>query len=134
MGPVLDNSVLLAFLLADEISAYAEAAVMATVDTPGCVPGLLWYELRNVLVQNERRGRMQPDQTEAALAAFASLRLITDADHDGRQVLQLARQHDLSVYDASYLELALRCGTSLATLDKQLFKAAKTLNIAFTDG
>ena len=87
-------------------------------------PGVWWYELRNALIVNERRGRLSAEDTRAILADLNEMNIATDAWHDTQTVLGLARQNALSVYDAAYIEVALRRGLPLATLDQRLSQAA----------
>ena len=127
---VIDNSIVLAWCLADEQDALAEAAMQDVGDQGGAVPGIWWYEIRNALVVNERRGRLTSADTHATLADLRDVALHIDYNHDGDVVLELARRHELSVYDAAYLELAQRRGLALATLDRRLSRAAGTAGVA----
>jgi predicted nucleic acid-binding protein len=88
-------------------------------------PGLLWSEIRNILVMNERRGRLTPGLSEDALQAVERLEIVFDTQPASGPVLRLARQHGLTVYDALYVELAIRKGAVLATLDRAMAKAAQ---------
>jgi predicted nucleic acid-binding protein len=74
---------------------------------------------------NERRGRLDSAKTARALSLLRALPVATDAGEDEAVLMQLARRHRLSVYDASYLEFALRRGLPLATLDTALSDAAR---------
>ena len=97
--------------------ALADRAMQRTIDQGAVVPGIWWYELRNALVVNERRGRIGAEDVRASLADLAEMRISLDTDHDGGVVLDLARRHGLSVYDAAYLEVAARRGLPIASLD-----------------
>jgi predicted nucleic acid-binding protein len=121
---VVDNSVVLAWCLADESHPIAEEAMQAVVEHGAVVPGIWWYELRNALVANERRGRLAPADTQATLTDVRDLGIAVDHDHDEGVLLSLARSQDLSIYDAAYLEVASRRGFPLATLDEGLRAAA----------
>jgi predicted nucleic acid-binding protein len=88
-------------------------------------PILWWFDVRNALVVNERRGRLDAAATVGILAHLERLPIRLDVDQDGDTVLALAREHRLTVYDAAYLELALRLDAPLATLDRQLATAAR---------
>ncbi len=88
------------------------------------VPSRWWVEIRNILVVSERRGRITEPDTAVFLRGLTSLRIRVDREPDEGVVLRLARTHGLSVYDASYLELALRGAIPLATLDTRLTGAA----------
>ena len=126
---VLDNSVILSWCLQDETDPLAEQALLCTVEHGAVVPGIWWYELRNALVMNERRGRLTAPDTAAILADLRQLRISLDQAHDGSVIIALAREHALSVYDAAYLEVALRRALPLASLDKRLIQAAAALRI-----
>ena len=89
------------------------------------VPVLWWYELRNVLVLGERRGRITEQQTARFLRDVSRLAITIDNAPDESGVLTLARRRRLTVYDAAYLELALRAALPLATLDATLSAAAR---------
>ena len=88
------------------------------------VPGIFRYEMRNVLIVNERRGRIDQAGSARFLMRLRDLRLLEDDAHDDDTVMALARKHGLSAYDAAYLETALRRGDGLATLDRELVNAA----------
>jgi predicted nucleic acid-binding protein len=81
--------------------------------------------VRNALLMNERRGRLEPSQTAEILARLARLPIVLDHEPVSDAVLALARAHRLTVYDAAYLELAYRLDLTLATLDRQLAAAAR---------
>jgi len=127
---VLDNSVVLAWCMADESNPTAEAAMQAVTEHGGVVPVLWWYEIRNALVVNERRGRLTSADTHATLTDLRKLGFEIDHDHDEGLVLELARRHELSVYDAAYLEVAHRRNLPLASLDKKLCRAAQAAGVA----
>ena len=124
MAIVLDASIAAAWCFPDEQAEAAERVLDDLSRLGGVIPGTFSYEISNVLIVNERRGRI--DQTESArfLMRLRSLRLMQDVAHDEDAVMALARKHGLSAYDAACLETALRRGDSLATLDKNLAKAA----------
>jgi predicted nucleic acid-binding protein len=88
-------------------------------------PVLWWYELRNVLIVNERRGRLDNAKTVRVLRLLQGLPVAIDADVEEEALMRLARWHRLTVYNAAYLELALRKGYPLATLDAALSIAAR---------
>jgi predicted nucleic acid-binding protein len=95
------------------------------------VPALWWFELRNALVTNERRRRLTESDTANFLRELSSDMTITvEAVPDERAVMSLARRHRLTVYDAAYLELALRERLPLATLDAALAEAARHEGVA----
>ena len=132
-GLVLDDSVVLSWCLADEDDALASRAMKLAIDHGAIVPGIWWYELRNALVVNERRGRIDAEGVRATLADLGEMRIALDSDHDDRIVLDLAQRHDLSVYDAAYLEVAMRRGLPIASLDLRLRRAAAASRIALIE-
>jgi predicted nucleic acid-binding protein len=129
MPIAVDCSVAAAWALVDEWTAWTSAALQAATVEGAIVPSLFWYEIRNILVVNERRGRIEPAQSAQFLADVDPL---TDVDLGPVEtdVLALARTHNLTVYDASYLELASRLGLPLCTLDTQLIQAAPKIGVA----
>jgi len=126
---VLDNSVVLAWCMLDESNTIAETALQIVIKHGGVVPVIWWYEIRNVLVANERRGRLTPADTHAILTDLEKLDFDIDHDHDDSVMLALGRRHELSVYDAVYLELVQRRNLSLASLDSKLCQAARDAGI-----
>ena len=126
---MIDNSVVLSWCLDDEEHPSADHAMRLTVDRGAVVPQLWWYEVRNALTVNERRGRLTAEQSRATLSNLSAMRFVLDFDHDGSVVMELARHHGLSVYDAAYLEVALRRSVPLATLDTRLQAAATAAEV-----
>jgi predicted nucleic acid-binding protein len=121
---VLDTSVAATWAFDDEDHPVAHSALDRLRTDEAIAPALMWFELRNVLVVNERRGRLSEAKTAAFLRSLARLPIATDRDPVEDDVLALARRHRLSVYDAAYLELAHRLAAALATLDTALATAA----------
>ena len=135
MSFVLDNSVAMCWLLADgkpaEV-AYAEAVLGALVSTQALVPSLWALEVANVLARNEAKGLITEARSQGFIALLERLTIVADHAthiHAMGVTLQLARRYKLSAYDAAYLELALRTGSSLATLDIDLKKSAKSAGV-----
>jgi predicted nucleic acid-binding protein len=127
---VLDASIAAYWALADEQHADADLAFRRIRTDEAVVPALWWFEVRNVLVVNERRGRITLPETAAFLRHLAMFSVLVDRLPDGESVMRIARAHQLSVYDAAYLELAQREGLAIATLNAQLRKAASTERVA----
>ena len=109
------------------------ASVPRVAEEGGVVPRIWWYELRNALLMNERRGRISPQQVSDTLDDSLALGIAIDDAHDGSLLMELARQQALSVYDAAYLEVAFRRSLPLATLDRRLYEAAVAIGVS-TDG
>lgn len=130
MRIVIDCSVAACWAIPDEMSAIAERVLLLAAEAEVVVPGVFWYELRNALIVNERRERLTRQETEEGLAAVGLLTPRIDGDFSPPRLMGLARRHRLTVYDASYLELALRSGSDLATLDRRLADAAAMEGVA----
>jgi predicted nucleic acid-binding protein len=124
-GFVLDASVVIAWTLREDDPRANLAWDRARIDDAS-VPTLWWFELRNALIVNERRGRIKELQTARFLREISRLPITMDRAPDETGVLILARRHRLTVYDAAYLELALRKALPLASLDAQLAAAARS--------
>jgi predicted nucleic acid-binding protein len=121
---VLDASVTACWAFRDEDHPRADHALQRMRDDEAVAPILWWFELRNILVVNERRKRLTEADSSAFLRDLSRLGITLDRLPEESEVLRLARAHRLSVYDAAYLELAQRKGVSLATLDEDLIRAA----------
>ena len=124
MAIVVDVSIAAAWCFPDEQASAAERVLDNLPRLGGVVPGIFRYEMRNVLIMNERRGRIDQAGSARFLMRLRDLRLLEDDAHDDDTVMALARKHGLSAYDAAYLETALRRGDGLATLDRELVNAA----------
>lgn len=124
MAFVLDASIAACWAFPDEQDPRADAALARVRIEDAVVPSLWWFEVRNILVVNERRKRITESGTNSFLRELARLRIRVDREPEEGAVLRLARTHRLSVYDASYLELALREAIPVATLDGELAAAA----------
>jgi predicted nucleic acid-binding protein len=134
MAFVLDASVTACWAFDDEDHPDARLAFDRMRTEEGVVPGLWWFEVRNILIVNERRRRITESDTATFLLRLSRLRIRADRVPDENGVLRLARAHRLSVYDAAYLELAQREGLPLATLDADLRKAAAGEGVALVSG
>ena len=127
---VVDNSVVLAWCMADEEHPTAERAMRLAVDHGAVVPSIWRYEMLNALIVNERRGRLTAEDVGKTLADLAEMRIELDRAHDEALLIRLARQHRLSAYDAAYLEVAVRRVLPIASLDRNLVRAATDSNVA----
>ena len=123
-GLVVDASVVMAWLFDDEDEPRADAVLKLLEEDGALVPQLWHLETRNTLLVAERRGRVSAKGIEERLDALKGLPIRTDADPDLQSAFDLARVHELSFYDAMYLELARRESAELATLDGPLGRAA----------
>ena len=134
MPMVLDASVTASWVLPDEDDPDAAAALERVRTETGLVPALWWYEIRNILLMSERRRRLSAHDTADFLTALSNLPIETDQAASNSEVFRLARVHGLTIYDATYLELAKRTGSPLATLDADLERAARSEGILRIEG
>ena len=130
MAFVLDASITACWAFDDEDHPDARLTFDRMRAEEGVVPSLWWFEVRNILIVNERRRRITEFGTPSFLLNLSRLRLRIDRSPDENAVLRLARAHRLSVYDAVYLELAQREGLPLATQDADLRRAAAGEGVA----
>ena len=124
MPIVIDASVTAAWILPDETHPVAEECANILTRDDALVPAIWWFEVRNLLVMAERRQRISHTVTTRALDLLARYPIVQDHSADEATLMSLARQYQLTVYDAAYLELALRMRAPLATLDRELSAAA----------
>lgn len=125
MALVLDASVAACWLLPDEMHEVADKARAILQTRRGNVPAMWWFEVHNLFVMAERRKRVDADWTENAIGLIAEMPVDIDRDASAGAIVNLARKHRLTFYDAAYLELAIRKSVPLATLDAALIDAAK---------
>jgi predicted nucleic acid-binding protein len=131
-GIVLDASVALAWCFEDEQSAYAEATLDALANQPGVIPSAWALEVANVLALATRKRRITTRQLRDAIQVLRELPLRveeTSLDAVWDRVQPLAARNELTVYDATYIDLALRLGLPLATLDENLRRCAGSLSV-----
>ena len=132
MNLVLDASITLAWCYEDETTEAVQRSFDIVRTNGAWVPVLWLWEVANVLQMNVRRGRHNAKFRDRALADLALFPIKEDAEA-GRQAwsgsLILVERHSLTVYDAAYLEVALRRGLPLATLDRDLVRAASAEKI-----
>jgi predicted nucleic acid-binding protein len=132
---VLDCSAALSWVLSGESDA-ATDALLDTVAAAGAVAPALWpFEVANVLLMAERRGRIMPAERHQALVLLGELHIHIDGQAVARawtDTLALAQVHRLTVYDASYLELAVRLGLPLASRDMELRSAASAGGVSLS--
>jgi len=132
---VLDNSVAMRWLLASQKPAdqiYAESVLRSFTTAEAIVPHLWYLEAANVLLAAEQRGEIGFEAIQFFITQLEDLPIQVDplTTHQAfNRTLNIARIYKLSSYDAAYLELAIRKDHPLATLDKQLTKAAIDANV-----
>ncbi len=133
MPLVIDTSMTLSWCFTDETTPYTQSVLETLRQSYAEVPALWLIEVRNVLLMNERRGRVTVQGSKEFLETLSILDIRFDFGEPSltdEEVLTLARRHRLTAYDATYLELAKRKGLLLATFDKDLLKAAPLEGVA----
>ena len=126
MATVIDASVMGAQLLPNEVYSDFARALLEQLDTEERIaPIIYWYEIRNVLVKARRLNRIDQRHFDACLIQLTDeLSLCEDTERNEATTMDLAQRHSLSIYDASYLETAIRRKANLATFDRNLAIAA----------
>ena len=137
MSIVVDASIALSWQFDDESSPYAERALDAVMLQGGCVPFHWKAEVANGLVMGLRRKKISAEDQNQIISDLEALNF--EHDIDGLENVwsvtsQLASSHGLTVYDAIYLELAVRRSLKIATLDAKLQAASVTLGVNWTGG
>jgi predicted nucleic acid-binding protein len=133
---IVDASVTLAWCLSDEADDYAERILERVVVESAAAPAHWPLEVANGLRSAERRGRIDSDNTDrvAQMLDRLSIEIVpVELTTSLWTILDSAREHELSVYDAAYLDLARFRGVPLATLDEPLRAAAKAAGVTIAD-
>jgi predicted nucleic acid-binding protein len=129
---VLDASVTAAWCFADEASEHTAALLASMGRNTAVVPGLWHFETASLLLRAERRGRISRVVCTVFIETLMQLPIETDTESESRAhgpVLALARTHELTPYDAAYLDLAIRRALPLATRDQDLVRAARECGV-----
>ncbi|KYC37595.1 DNA-binding protein [Scytonema hofmannii PCC 7110] len=132
MNFVLDCSIAMAWGIEDEATEFTDSLLEELAGGSAKVPSIWFLEVANVLAISERRGRSNQAQISQFLGLLGSLPITVDTKTEEKaftDILNLARTHKLTSYDAAYLELALREGLPLATLDEGLKQVASKLGV-----
>ncbi|HEY7859507.1 MAG TPA: type II toxin-antitoxin system VapC family toxin [Candidatus Nanopelagicales bacterium] len=130
---VIDTSVAMAWCFEDETTDATDAVLDKLRTDQATVPAVWPLEIANVLLVAERRARLREAQASRFLELLAQLPIdVDDSPTDMAGIVAAGRRHSLSSYDASYLVLAERLGTSLATLDRRLAAAAVNAGVRLT--
>ncbi len=133
MSLVVDASMAVAWCLQEEVHAGIQAVLDRVLAEGGHVPSIWPTELANALLVAERRQRLRPGELERVVGLFDEMNISVDRT-DGRSVVAavvpLARSYELAVYDACYLELAIRLGAEVTTLDRRLIAAAARCGVS----
>jgi predicted nucleic acid-binding protein len=130
---VLDASVAVAWCFEDESAKFTEGVLdLLSTGAEALVPSIWPLEIANALLVAEKRKRIALAQVTALLWRISGLPISVmpiEAKQAFEQILPVARQQGLSEYDAAYLELALRQGLPLATLDRELRRSAQATGV-----
>lgn len=127
MAFVVDASVTMSWCFEDEATSYTESVLEQLRVTSAAVPAIWPLEVANILLLGERRGRVPRPKTESFVRVLQELQVSVENGAPATMlgpVLQIGREYGLTSYDAAYLELAMRRGLPLATLDRRLADAA----------
>jgi predicted nucleic acid-binding protein len=135
---VIDASAAAPWFLPDEASEQSDYFYKQVVSSQGLyhAPALWIWETGNILMSALRRKRVSPEQLQAGLAQLQACPISfapVPSAHKQSQILRLAQTHDLSYYDASYLELVLSLNGQLASADSKLVHAAKSCGVLCID-
>jgi len=134
---VIDNSVVMSWCFQDEASRSTDFILDRLEKATAFVPSIWPLEVGNVLLVAERHQRLGEGDSARFLALLSELPIRIDQESPERmfkEILALARRQNLSSYDASYLDLAMRKGLPLATFDKRLLAAAKRSRVPVLSG
>ncbi|HYL76755.1 MAG TPA: type II toxin-antitoxin system VapC family toxin [Bryobacteraceae bacterium] len=134
---VLDASTTLAWCFPDKTSDNADRLLLSLERKTILVPAVWVLEIANAVLVGERRKRLSQTDILRFITVLEDLSLVEDRQSVSehlRNVLPLARRHNLSAYDAAYLELAIRHGAPIATIDAKLQKAAQKAGVTLLTG
>jgi len=129
---VLDGSVALSWCFEDERTPATQALLQRVVDAGAVVPVLWPLEVLNALAMAERRRRLDRDTRHRLAGLLRELPIQVDLESAAAawtDTAALAERHQLTLYDASYLELARRLSLPLGTLDRALRDPADAIQV-----
>jgi len=129
---VVDNSVVMSWCFKDETNNYADTVLNMLTEATAVVPSIWPLEVVNVLIVAERQKRLGESDSIRFITLLSQLPIIVEHERPEmmmKELLALARANNLSSYDASYLDLAMRKGFPLATLNKKLIEAARRIDV-----
>ena len=127
MSSVIDASIVSSWCFPDEETDYTKAVFSSAVNT--VAPRLWAYEVRNSVLMGLRRGRIAKPDGEQFLVSLNELKVRLTEPTSYDDVFSLAQERGLTVYDAAYLNLAMHERLPLASLDRQLLRAAQAAGI-----
>lgn len=130
---VLDCSITMAWCFEDEVTDYTDAILQRLTSATAIVPNIWPLEVANVLLLSKKHKRISEIQASNFIEALSGLPIVIDPSTSNRalhNISVLAEEVGLTIYDAAYLELAMREKIPLLTLDKSLINAAKKLGLS----
>lgn len=133
MPLIVDASVALTWCFDDEMRPETDAVGRRILEEGAIVPTLFHLEVTNILLAGERRKRITREEVGRRLERIGKMPFKVDDETIARSwdtTLALARAENLTVYDAAYLELALRTRSQLASLDRNLVAAARRRRVS----
>jgi predicted nucleic acid-binding protein len=125
---VIDNSVVIAWCFQDQSNKYTEFVLESLETAQAFVPAIWPLEVGNVLLVAERRKLLSKASISRFMSLLRNMPIVVEQESPERMLVDIftiAREHRLSTYDASYLDLAMRLGIPIATQDRSLTVAAK---------
>lgn len=129
---VVDNSVVMSWCFKDETNNYADTVLDKLTEATAIVPSIWPLEVVNVLLVAERQKRLSESDSIRFITLLSQLPIAVEYDRPEmmiKELLALARANNLSSYDASYLDLAMRKGFPIATTDNKLIEAARRVDV-----
>lgn len=129
---VVDNSVVMSWCFNDETNRYADAVLDKLSESEAIVPSVWPLEVVNVLLVAERRKRLKQVDSIRFITLLSQLPIAVEHEAPAQMMKDLlasGRAGNLSSYDASYLDLAMRKDCPIATLDKKLMEAAQKVDV-----
>lgn len=129
---VVDNSVVMSWCFKDETNNYADTILDRLTESVAVVPSIWPLEVLNVLLVAERQKRLSGSGSIRFLTLLSQLPILVEYERPEmmKELLVLARSSNLSSYDASYLDLAMKKGIPIATMDNKLIEAAKRIDVS----
>jgi len=133
MAFVLDNSVAIAWFLPTQATAYSDRLLARAARQALHAPSIWPLEFANALWGLQRRKLLSSVEVDEIVEKGEQLEVVVDRTSTPMpRVLMLSRRYELSTYDASYLELALRLQLPLAAKDGPLVTAARKAGVLLT--
>lgn len=134
---VVDNSVVMSWCFHDETDKYADAVLGYLENYSAFAPAIWPLEVSNVLLVAQRRNRISQADSSRFISLLTELPIFVEQESPERmfsEIFALGRECKISSYDASYLDLAMRKGLPLATMDKKIILAARKCSVSIMKG